>query len=98
MKSQFQSNLFSMGPSKSLRIAWLVLSTVLLIVFSGISSVSASNGDVSCYERGIIDGEDHPFNQETYDKCGNDYYQGFISGCLSVDGNSRDSCESATDG
>jgi hypothetical protein len=56
-----------------------------------------SNDNVSCYERGIIDGEDHPFSQKTHDKCGNEYYQGFIEGCLSVEGNNRDTCESATD-
>lgn len=58
---------------------------------------SSSNDEVSCYERGIIDGEDHPFSQKTYAKCGDDYYQGFIEGCLSVEGNDRDICESATD-
>jgi hypothetical protein len=61
--------------------------------------VNASSGwEVSCYDRGFIDGEDHPFSQSTYDKCGDDYYQGFIKGCESVDGNSRDTCEIATDG
>ncbi|WP_458719999.1 hypothetical protein [Candidatus Nitrosocosmicus sp. R] len=63
-----------------------------------LTTVNASSDDsVSCYERGIIDGEDHPFNQRTYDNCRDQYYQGFIEGCMSVDGNSRDLCESATD-
>lgn len=55
------------------------------------------NNEVSCYERGLIDGEDLPFSQSTYAKCGDDYYQGFIEGCISVEGNERDICESATD-
>jgi hypothetical protein len=59
---------------------------------------ATSGDDVSCYDRGIIDGEDHPFNQGTYDRCGDEYYQGFIQGCMSVEGNDRDICESATDG
>ena len=63
-----------------------------------LTTVNASSDDsVSCYERGIIDGEDHPFNQRTYDNCRDQYYQGFIEGCMSVDGNSRDVCERATD-
>lgn len=57
-----------------------------------------NDNEVSCFDRGIIDGEDHPFSQRTYDNCGDDYYQGFIEGCMSIEGNSKDSCESATDG
>lgn len=26
-------------------------------------NASSNNDEVSCYERGLIDGEDHPFNQ-----------------------------------
>ena len=70
---------------------------ILLITIAGIASVNANSIEVSCFERGIIDGEDHPFNQRTFDNCGNDYYQGFLEGCMSVEGNSRDVCESATD-
>ncbi|MDN5868702.1 MAG: hypothetical protein L0H55_15065 [Candidatus Nitrosocosmicus sp.] len=62
-----------------------------------ISVYASTNNKVSCYERGLIDGEDNPFSQSTYAKCSDDYYQGFLQGCTSVDGNSRDICESATD-
>ena len=58
----------------------------------------SSNNKVSCYERGLIGGEDHPFSQSTYGKCGDDYYEGFLEGCISVDGNDMDVCERATDG
>jgi hypothetical protein len=99
LKIQFQSNIFSLDSSKSLRIAWLILPVFVLSIVSGISSISASNGgEVSCYDRGIIDGEDHPFSQNTFDKCGDDYYQGFLEGCKSVNGNTENICESATDG
>jgi len=50
-----------------------------------------------CFDRGIADGEDHPFNQGTYSKCGDGYYEGYIEGCTSVDGNTADICESSTD-
>ena len=75
------------------------LPLLLLMITTGtLTTVNASSDDsVSCYEREIIDGEDHPFNQRTYDNCGVQYYQGFIEGCMSVDGNSSDVCESATD-
>lgn len=79
---------------------WIMLLPLLLLMITTetLPTVNASSNDsVSCYERGIIDGEDHPFNQRTYDNCGDQYYQGFIEGCMSVDGNSRDVCESTTD-
>jgi hypothetical protein len=79
---------------------WIMLLPLLLLMITTetLPTVNASSDDsVSCYERGIIDGEDHPFNQRTYDNCGDQYYQGFIEGCMSVDGNSRDVCESTTD-
>ena len=77
----------------------IMLLPLLFMTTTGtLPTVNASSDDsVSCYERGIIDGEDHPFNQRTYDNCRDQYYQGFIEGCMSVDGNSRDVCESATD-
>ncbi len=77
----------------------IMLLPLLFMTTTGtLTTVNASSDDsTSCYERGIIDGEDHPFNQRTYDNCRDQYYQGFIEGCMSVDGNSRDLCESATD-
>jgi hypothetical protein len=79
---------------------WIMLLPLLFLMITTetLPTVNASSDDsVSCYERGIIDGEDHPFNQRTYDNCGDQYYQGFIEGCMSVDGNSRDVCKSTTD-
>ena len=77
----------------------VVLVPLLLVnTIGAMSTVNASNDNsVSCHDRGVVDGEDHPFNQGTYDKCGNEYYQGFIEGCMSVEGNDRNTCESATD-
>jgi hypothetical protein len=81
-----------------LRILWVLLPVLFIGTISNVSLVGASNDeDVSCYDRGYIDGEDHPFNQRTYDRCSDDYYQGFIQGCMSVEENTRDTCESATD-
>jgi hypothetical protein len=78
--------------------------TILLFIpiILGITvSVYVANGssadEINCYERGIRDGEEHPFNQDTHDDCGNDYYRGFIKGCMSVEGNTREDCELATD-
>jgi hypothetical protein len=63
---------------------------------------NAPSGESSCYTEGIEDGRDGPFDQEVYGHCGDtnqedDYYNGFIDGCMSVEGNRQDVCESATD-
>lgn len=57
-------------------------------------------GANECWFDGYADGQDHPFNQDRYEGCkdkGNQYYRAFIHGCLSVDGNTQEICESATD-
>jgi hypothetical protein len=63
---------------------------------------NAPLGESSCYTEGVEDGRDGPFDQEVYDHCGDtnqedEYYNGFIDGCMSVEGNTQDVCESATD-
>jgi len=58
----------------------------------------------SCRDQGYEDGPNGPFNRVTYNHCGDDnsggddaYYDGFIDGCMDVEGNTRDVCENATD-
>ena len=88
-------------PMPSFKLLIGLIPFVLLVAIAGPQSFVYGSGDsteeVNCFERGIIDGEDHPFSQRTYGSCGNDYYQGFIEGCMSVEGNDRDICESAAD-
>jgi hypothetical protein len=71
------------------------------------SDNSGSNGDLAdwndnCRDAGYEDGQNGPFNQPTYDHCGDEeggdvsYYKGFIEGCMDAD-NTRDVCESTTD-
>jgi hypothetical protein len=40
--------------------------------------------------------EKTPFNQNTLEQCDDDYYQGFLEGCMSIEGYDRNICESAT--
>jgi hypothetical protein len=42
-------------------------------------------------------GKNNPFSQELYKMCGEVYYDAFIEGCMSVENNTREVCESATD-
>ena len=46
---------------------------------------------------GYEDEQNGPFNHDKHNECGRFYYDAFIDGCLSVSGNTRDVCESATD-
>jgi hypothetical protein len=54
----------------------------------------------SCYDDGYEDGKDHPHDKERSKGCreySNSYYLGFLAGCESVEGNTWEICESATD-
>jgi hypothetical protein len=64
----------------------------------------ASHGSnpAACEADGYEAGRDGPFSQELYETCAevggaDEYYEGFIDGCMSVEGNTREVCESATD-
>jgi hypothetical protein len=59
-------------------------------------------GESSCYTEGIEDGRNGPFDHKIYSHCEDtnqedDYYSGFIDGCMSVKGNTQVVCESTTD-
>jgi hypothetical protein len=66
---------------------------------------SDNNGssEGGCYNVGYDDGQNESFSEDAFqDNCGplnsdNRYYQGFIDGCMSIEGNTREVCESATD-
>lgn len=79
--------------------------TVVAIVISiltsvyGYSDAFATHGTdtASCKNDGIYDGKNNPFSQGLYEMCGDTYYDAYVKGCMSVEGNTRDMCESATD-
>jgi hypothetical protein len=57
-------------------------------------------GANECWYDGYADGQDNPFNHDRNEECkdkGNQYYRAFIHGCKSVEGNTEDTCETATD-
>ena len=59
-----------------------------LLIANTVTSVSASSKG---HRAGVRDGLDHPFSQAKLDKYGDSYYQGFKSGCMLVEGNTRGS-------
>jgi hypothetical protein len=92
--------------SRSKAISLLV--AIFTSAISALPIVFASTGVLEnaqdCYDAGYEDGRDSPFDGGANDICrqftddqGNPYYSGFIFGCMSVEGNTMDVCESATD-
>jgi hypothetical protein len=82
-------------------IALMAISLSLVTWGQAIANASEETAS-SCYDAGYDDGRNEPFNHDTYDHCADsredgEYYDGFIDGCMSVEGNTRRVCESATD-
>ena len=80
--------------TKILLVTVLALLATSLVINS-VTSVIASKSDG--YKVGYKDGRDHPFSQAKFSKYGDSYLRGFMAGCMSVPGNTRAACNSATD-
>jgi hypothetical protein len=77
-----------------------IISVVTISLFPASPTLLGTVGDDDCFNVGYRDGRDHPFDHEKYEECkaaASSYYHGFINGCMSVERNTREICESATD-
>lgn len=68
-------------------------------------------GAPECWVDGYDDGQDNPFSQDRHRDCifnveksesdlccnGKPYYEGFVDGCMDVEGNTEEICERFTD-
>jgi hypothetical protein len=83
----------------SIQELMLAVFVALLTTITVTTSAFASHGSdyASCKNDGLYDGENSPFSQELYKMCGDTYYHFFIEGCMSVEGNTEEECEQATD-
>lgn len=80
-------------------MAIAIIATVLvgsLWLLGGADVMGKKSGDW-CFNAGFDDGRDSVFSQPEFSTCGSSYEHGFMKGCLSVDGNTRDVCNSAED-
>jgi len=102
----YQLHCNRLSKAKSTVIMTSVTMAIVLIVVLGSpagnvsakkSSDDGRNNPDRCYQAGKDDGRDSQFSQSEFDTCGSSYEHGFIKGCLSVDGNTRDVCNSAED-
>jgi hypothetical protein len=80
-------------------VTMLVL--VLGVPAGNMSAKKSSNDGTSnpdrCHQAGKDDGRDSQFSQKEFGTCGSSYEHGFMKGCLSVDGNTRNVCNNAED-
>ena len=88
---------------KQLSIAAVAVAILMGTALTTTSVYAGTYWKDSCRAAGYDDGQNGPFSQGTRDHCGEEeggddaYYKGFIDGCKSVESNTRDVCESATD-
>jgi hypothetical protein len=77
----------------------IIMIAIAIATVTPFASVSASYSadPIACEGDGLYDGKNNPFSQELYKMCGEVYYDAFIEGCMSVENNTREVCESATD-
>jgi hypothetical protein len=71
---------------------------LMLVLGSPANNVSVyAKKHTECFNSGVSDGKDHPFDASRFDRCGQEYESGFMKGCLSVQGNTKEACSSAED-
>jgi hypothetical protein len=93
------------GTKSSLVMAPVTIAILLILVLGSppgnVSAKKSSDDGVNnpdrCFQAGKDDGRDSQFSQSEFDTCGSSYEHGFMKGCLSVDGNTRDICNNAED-
>ena len=75
--------------SKMIALAVVAIFSISIMMVS--ANASHGSSPAACEADGYEAGRDGPFSQELYETCEE------VDGCMSVVGNTRDVCESATD-
>jgi hypothetical protein len=103
--SQLQCDRLS-NVKSTIVVTQVMMATIMLIIVLGspVGNVSAKKSSDSgtsnpdrCFQAGKDDGRDSQFSPTEFGTCGSSYEQGFMKGCLSVDGNTRDVCNNSED-
>jgi hypothetical protein len=72
------------------------LAAILALVAGSPASNVYAKKHPECFNTGVSDGKDHPFDASRFDRCGKNYQDGFLKGCRDA-GNSAETCQSAED-
>jgi hypothetical protein len=90
--------------TKAISLLVAIITSAILALPMAFASTGVLENATDCYDAGYKDGRDSPFVGGANDICrqftddqGNPYYSGFIYGCMSVQNNTMDDCETATD-
>ena len=88
--------------NRKVQITTLISLVALLAAIGAPQFVNASNDEENpkgtCYEMGYNHGQNGDFDHGIYnDGCYGEYNEGFIDGCMSISGNTKNVCESASD-
>ena len=83
----------------------IIIIIIIIIMFCvGLTPAFAqyTEFEEKCMNAGVDDGLNNPFNQETWERCGETsneaaqaYYTGFIEGCGVIPSNTKEVCERA---
>jgi hypothetical protein len=92
------------GRTKAISLLVAIITSTISALPTAFASTGVLENAQDCYDAGYADGRDFPFDGGANDLCrqfpddqGNPYYRGFIDGCMSVEGDTMDVCESAPD-
>jgi hypothetical protein len=87
------------GPKTTIVMTTVVMGITLVLVIGGLPAssmnVQATNHS-ECFNAGQSDRADHPFDASRFDRCGKNYQDGFLKGCMDA-GHSEETCQSAED-
>jgi hypothetical protein len=76
----------------------LEIKTMIAIAIATVTPFASGSADpIACEDDGIYDGKNNPYSPEFYEMCGQIYYDALIEGCMAIENNTREVCESATD-
>lgn len=76
----------------------LEIKTMIALAIATVNPFASLSADpIACEGDGLYDRKNNPFSPEFYEMCGQIYYDAFIEGCMAIENNTREVCESATD-
>jgi hypothetical protein len=83
--------------TKVISLLAAIITSAISVLPTAFASTDVLENAQDCYDAGYEDGQDIPFDGGENDFCrqfiddqGNPYHTGFIDGCMSVEGNTKD--------
>jgi hypothetical protein len=88
--------------TKASQVAFILSMALIFMLSTKMISVQGCTNYEDGYNSGYVDGLNNPYNTTIFDEKNDRYLQGyadgFMEGCLDVEGNTEKACENAKDG